>query len=109
MKTTINLLLAVMVMFTALRCSIGSAQIIYSNNFSGTGINISNTAPTYAATYAGGSSSAVWLDVNGSATAHGFLLDNGINTSPQADYWALPFKPQDQSCLSADGCFGLHQ
>ena len=38
--------------------------------------------------------SAVWLDVNGSATTHGLLLDNGINTSFQADYWALPFKAQ---------------
>ena len=81
-------------MMAAFFCTAANAQIIYSNNFSGTGVNISNTPPTYAATYAGGSSSAVWLDVNGSATTHGFLLDNGINNSPQADFWALPFKAQ---------------
>ena len=33
--------------------------------------------------------------MNGSATTHGLLLDNGINTSAQADYWALKFTPQD--------------
>jgi hypothetical protein len=92
MKKITNFLLGAMM--AAFFCTAANAQIIYSNNFSGTGINISNTAPTYAATYAGGSSSAVWLDVNGSATTHGFMLDNGIMTSPQVDYWALPFKPQ---------------
>lgn len=93
MKITLKLLFVGIL--AALCCSVGNAQIIYSNNFSlGTGVNISNTPPTYAATYAGGSSSAVWLDVNGSATAHGTLLDNGIVNSVQSDYWALPFKPQ---------------
>ncbi|HXI72252.1 MAG TPA: LamG domain-containing protein [Verrucomicrobiae bacterium] len=98
MKTTANLQRAIiMIMFTAFCCSIGNAQIIYSNNFAlGTGVNISNTPPTYAATYAGGISSARWLDVNGSANTHGPLLDNGINNnnSIYPNYWALPFKPQ---------------
>src|ERR1051326_9202457 len=94
MKTTRTLLLAGMM---AVFCrSTASGQIIYSNNFAlGTGVNISNTPPTLANTYAGGISSARWLDVNGSATTHGVLLDNGINTSAQADYWALKFTPQD--------------
>ncbi|HTV39742.1 MAG TPA: LamG domain-containing protein [Candidatus Sulfotelmatobacter sp.] len=80
----------------ALLCSsMASAQIIYSNNFSlGAAVNISNTPPTYAASYAGGSSSAVWLDVAGSATTHGPLLANGIVDSGPDDFWALPFKPQ---------------
>jgi hypothetical protein len=95
MKTNLNLSLAAIL--TAFCCSIGNAQIIYSNNFAlGTGVNISNTPPTYAATYAGGRSDAVWLDVNGSALPHGPLLDNGIdnNDSINPDYWALPFKPE---------------
>jgi hypothetical protein len=97
MKTTANLLqAAIMIVVAAFCCSIGNAQIIYSNNFAlGTGVSISNTPPTYAATYAGGISNALWLDVNGSAKAHGPLLDNGIDTdtSINPDYWALPFKP----------------
>jgi hypothetical protein len=93
MKTTRTLLPAAMALFC---CSIANAQIIYSNNFAlGTGVNISNTPPTLANTYAGGISNAVWLDVNGSATTHGILLDNGINMSGPADYWALKFTPQD--------------
>lgn len=93
MKKITNFLLGAMM--AAFFCTAANAQIIYSNNFSlGTGINISNTAPTFAATYAGGSGSAVWLDVNGSGTTHGFLLDNGIDTSPQPAFWALPFKAQ---------------
>ena len=94
MKTTRTLLLAGITLFC---CSLANAQIIYSNNFAlGTGVNISNTPPTLANTYAGGTSSARWLDVNGSATTHGLLLDNGINTSAQADYcaicWSIPRK-----------------
>jgi len=57
MKTTANLLrAAIMIVLTALCCSVGKADgIIYSNNFAlGTGVNISNRPPTYAATYAGG-------------------------------------------------------
>ena len=95
-------------MMASLCSSMASAQIIYSNNFSlGTGVNISNTPPTYAADYAGGSSSAVWLDVAGSATTHGPLLANGIDESPQSDFWALPFKPQTNHVYLLTVVFGF--
>ncbi len=93
MKITKTLLAAGM---TALFCcSIGKAdQIVYSNNFAlGTGVNISNTLPTFANTYAGGTSTARWLDT-GSSSTHGVLLDNGIDTSASINYWCLPFTPQ---------------
>ena len=58
MKTTKKLLAAGM---TALFCcSMAKAQIIYSNNFSlGAAVNITNTPPTVANSYAGGTSNAV--------------------------------------------------
>lgn len=57
-------------------------------------MNISNTAPTVANTFAGGNSSARWLDVLGVNNTHGPLLDNGIDTCTAVAYWALPFTPQ---------------
>src|SRR5258707_3045269 len=95
MKTTRNLLMAGIIM-GVFCCSVANAQIIYSNNFAlGTGVNISNTPPTLANTYAGGISSARWLDTVGNFAAHNPLLDNCINTSTTPfSYWALPFTPQ---------------
>jgi hypothetical protein len=96
MKTTANLLRAIiMIVFTAFCCSIGNAQIIYSNNFAlGTGVNISNRPPTYAATYAGGISSAHWQDIRGTFNTFGPMLDNGIDTCSQRNYWCLPITPE---------------
>ena len=94
MKTTVKLLLAVTM--AAFCCSIGKADnIIYSNNFSlGTGVNISNTPPTVANSFAGGTNTAVWQDTDGTFNTHGPLLDTGIDNCAQIDYWALPFTPQ---------------
>lgn len=95
MKKTSNLLLAGIL--AAFGCSIGNAQIIYSNNFAlGTGVDISNTPPTVANSYAGGSSTARWVDVYGASnpSSGGVLLDNGVNLCPNGDYFNLPFKPQ---------------
>ena len=92
MKKTLNsLLIGILAAFC---CSTGSAQIIYSNNFSlgGTG-NISNTPPTVANSYAGGTSIATWNDVLGFNNA-GSLLANGTDNTTTGDSWLLPFKPE---------------
>jgi hypothetical protein len=92
MKTTLNsLLLGVL---AALCCSTGSAQIIYSNNFTigGSG-NISNTPPTTAVTFAGGVSTATWNDVLGTNNT-GSLLANGVVSTTLGDSFLLPFTPQ---------------
>jgi hypothetical protein len=79
---------------TAFCCTLGHAQIIYSNNFAlGMGVSISNTAPTLANTYAGGTSGARWTDTIGQYNTAGVLLDNGVNLCAGGDYWCLPFKP----------------
>lgn len=93
MKNTIrNVLLAGVMMFC---CSIGKAQIIYSNNFSlGTSVNISNTPPTIANTYAGGTNTAAWIDVLGTNDT-GALLANGVDSCTNlGDSFLLPFIPQ---------------
>jgi hypothetical protein len=65
MKTNISVLLAGIAV--AFYCSIGNAQIIYSNNFSlGEAVNINGSAPTMANDFAGGTSSALWKDALGS-------------------------------------------
>ncbi|HEV2331021.1 MAG TPA: glycosyl hydrolase family 79 C-terminal domain-containing protein [Verrucomicrobiae bacterium] len=75
-------------------CSLGSAQIVYSNNFAlGGTTNIWGTAPTVANSYAGGFSSATWNDALG-VNDPGALLANGSDTSTQGDSWILPFNPQ---------------
>ena len=76
-------------------CSIGNAQIIYSNNFSLGGTNnITNTPPTTANSYAGGTNTAVWVDALGTNDT-GYLQANGLdNTTVAGTSWLLPFKPQ---------------
>lgn len=92
MKTTENLLLAGII--ALLSCSIGNAQIIYSNNFALYGAtNIWGTAPTVANNYAGGASSATWNDALGTNDT-GALLANGSDTATLGDSWLLPFNPQ---------------
>jgi autotransporter-associated beta strand protein len=76
-----------------LLCSIGNAQIIYYNAFSGGAVNINGTAPTVANTFAGGTSSATWNDVLGTNDT-GDLLADGIDTTTLGDSWLLPFSPQ---------------
>jgi hypothetical protein len=92
MKTTLKLLLVGIL--AVLRCSLVNAQIIYSNNFSlgGTG-NISNTPPTVANNYAGGTNTAAWNDVLGTHDS-GSLQANGLDNTTLADSWLLPFTPQ---------------
>lgn len=73
-------------------CSIGNAQIIYSNAFNGAAVNIYGTPPTVANNGTGGISSATWndaLEINNT----GALLANGIDTAPVGDSWLLPFTP----------------
>lgn len=75
-------------------CSIGNAQIIYSNNFTlGGAGNISNTPPTLANNFAGGTNTATWNDVLGFNNS-GSLLANGTDNTTVGDSWLLPFKPQ---------------
>ena len=74
-------------------CSIGNAQIIYSNVFTGGASTIYQTAPTVAKNYAGGTSSAMWNDVLG-VNNTGALLANGTNSTTLGDSWILPFAPQ---------------
>ena len=87
-----NLLLAGMIFLSC--CSIGNAQIIYSNNFAvGGATNIWGSAPTVASSFAGGSSSATWNDALG-VNDTGDLLANGSDNSTLGDSWLLPFNPQ---------------
>ncbi|HEY1790263.1 MAG TPA: hypothetical protein VGJ73_19110, partial [Verrucomicrobiae bacterium] len=74
-------------------CSIGNAQMVYSNAFNGGAVNINGTAPTVANSYAGGASSATWNDVLG-ANDTGDLQANGTDNSTLGDSWLLPFSPQ---------------
>ena len=74
-------------------CSIGNAQIIYSNAFNGGAVNIWGTAPIVANTYAGGAGSATWNDALGSNDT-GDLLANGTDSTTLGDSWLLPFNPQ---------------
>jgi hypothetical protein len=91
MKKNRNLLVAGMMALFC--CSIGSAQIIYSNNFAlGGAVTISNTPPTVANSYAGGTNKATWLDVL--TNESGALLANGLDNSPNPTSWILPFVPQ---------------
>jgi hypothetical protein len=86
-----NLLLAgIMSLFC---CSVGDAQIIYSNAFSGGASNINGTEPTVANNYAGGTNSATWNDALG-INDTGDLLANGNDATTLGDSWLLPFYPQ---------------
>jgi hypothetical protein len=100
MKTTLTLLLAGIM--TAFFCSIGNAQIsysnslvgatlIYSNAFNGGAVNITNTPPNYAVSLFGGTNNAVWIDAGGSGDTNA-LYANGVIGTGQGDSWLLPFK-----------------
>lgn len=89
-KAVIDSLCAViMVVFG---CSMGNAQVIYSNVFNGTAVTLNGTAPTVANSVAGGVSSALWTctftnGVDGTVLANGTINNNSGSV-------LLPFTPQ---------------
>ncbi len=102
MKTNSGLLLAGMM--AAFCCSIGHAQIsytnslvgatlIYSNSFTGGAVNITNTPPDYAVSLFGGTNTAVWINAGGTGDT-GAMYANGSVTTTLGDSWLLPFKAQ---------------
>ena len=75
-------------------CSIGSAQIIYSNDFSsGSTASILNTAPMVANDFAGGNSSATWNLTTNNPTLGASAAQNGTLGKIQNSV-LLPFTPQ---------------
>lgn len=73
-------------------CSIGNAQLIYSNAFNGGAVSVNRAAPTLSTNDAGGTSSAWWTVLDSTST--NYLYRNGSigigkNTS------LLPFTPED--------------
>jgi hypothetical protein len=105
MKTTAILLRAVIIAgLSAFCCSMGNAQIsysnslagaslIYSNAFNGGAVNISNTPPNFAASGLGGTNTALWIDAGGAGDTNAFYA-NGVVGTGQGDSILLPFKPQ---------------
>ena len=75
-------------------CSIGSAQLIYSNYFSGSSTaSVNGTAPTLANSLLGGSSSASWTCTYTNTIGSATVFQNGtIDTN--ASCALLPFTPQ---------------
>ena len=72
-------------------CSLGNAQIIYSNVFNGGATRINRTAPTLATNLAGGTVSAWWNCVSNSATS--IMYKNGtVGTGENSVL--LPFTPE---------------
>ena len=108
MKTTKKLLAAGI---TALLCSsIGSAQIIYSNNFSLGGTkNITNTPPTMANNYAGGTNTAVWVDALGTNDTGAIAGKRPRKYNGGANQLAFAIYAADQSYLPFDGYCELHR
>ncbi len=73
-------------------CSIGNAQIIYSNAFNRGTAGINRFAPQVSTNAAGGTSSAHWNAVSNSATS--FLHQNGtIGTTLTTSL--IPFTPEN--------------
>jgi alpha-glucosidase len=72
--------------------SLGNAQIIYSNCFSGGAVTINGTAPTVANSYAGGSATALWNSVIGLNDPTAMLADGTVDTHQNSVL--LPFTPQ---------------
>jgi hypothetical protein len=73
-------------------CSVGNAQVIYSNSFSGGAVTIDTTAPTVANTLLGGSSSAKWISTFTNGTGDTVLANGAITTNGGCAI--LPFTPQ---------------
>ena len=90
MKTVINLLFAGAT--AVFCCSMGNAQISYSNAFAGAAVTLNETAPTVANNIAGGINPALWTCTftnggDGTVLADG-TLDNNSGCA------LLPFTPQ---------------
>ncbi len=86
----LNLLLAGMVSLFC--CSVGRAQMIYSNAFNGGASSINVKTPTMSTNYAGATSSAWWNVVSNSATS--YIYANGtVGTGLTSAL--LPFTPED--------------
>jgi alpha-glucosidase len=79
-------------MVTAFGCSMGSAQIIYSNYFNGEEVTLSETAPTVANSFAGGINSAHWICTFTNGVDGTVLADGAIATNAGCAF--LPFTPQ---------------
>jgi hypothetical protein len=90
MKATGNLLLTGLVFWFC--CSIGKAQIIFSNAFNGGASSINVKAPTMSTNSAGTTSSAWWNVVSNSATS--FVYANG-NVGTSLTSALVPFTPED--------------
>lgn len=102
MKTILTFpLIAIVAVFC---CSIGNAQIsytnalsgetlIYSNAFDGAAVNITNTPADYEAGILGGKSNTNWVDALGTVDTNA-LYANGVMGTGQGDAWLLPFVPQ---------------
>jgi hypothetical protein len=89
MRITRNLLFAGMLpLFLS---SLGNAQTIYSNTFSGGAANINQSAPTVATDDAGAASSAIWKD----AANNKMLYANGTVNTTAGDSVLLPFTPEN--------------
>jgi hypothetical protein len=90
MKTINHLLWAGMTLLFC--CSMGEAQIIYSNVFNGGAVSINVHVPTTATNYAGGTSSAWWNVVSNSASS--YIYANGsVGTTLSSAL--LPFTPEN--------------
>lgn len=90
MKVIRSLLLAGTMFFFCR--SIGNAQLIYSNAFTGGAASINRVAPMLSTNYAGGTSSAWWTVLDSSST--NYLYQNGtIGTGKNTSL--LPFTPED--------------
>ena len=94
MKITSTLLLTGMM--ATFCCSIVSAQIIYSNDFtSGEAVTLNGVAPTVANNYAGGTNTAHWFFVTTNNDDE--LLANGVINASTRNSVLLPFTPQPGS------------
>lgn len=94
MKKTVNWLVTWLV--AAFCCSVGNAQIIYSNVFNGAAVTVNKTAPTVANSLLGGNNGATWICTytnNVPAPSNGTVLANGT-IATNAGCALLPFTPQ---------------
>ncbi|MGH8024111.1 MAG: hypothetical protein ACRED1_11045, partial [Limisphaerales bacterium] len=89
MRTINRLLLAGTIFFFC--CSVGSAEIIYSNAFNGPAVNLNATAPTEAVNAAGGVASPLWNSVSNSATSY-MDADGAVGLGQNSVL--LPFTPE---------------
>jgi hypothetical protein len=73
-------------------CSMGNAQIIYSNFFNGGAVTLNGTVPTAANSLAGGVNSALWTCTYTNGAANVVLANGTLGNN--AGSVLLPFTPQ---------------